>query len=83
MGGKVPGAVIRQRSLRIRQISEELSAAFRSAQVGTTLRALTIEDGTLVVTGNYLKLRVAPGRQRNEWVDVRVTSHHHGELLGG
>ena len=83
MGGKVPGVVIRQRSLRIRQISEGLSAAFRSAQVGTTLRALTIEDGTLVVTGNYLKLRVAPGRQRNEWVDVRVTSHHHGELLGG
>jgi hypothetical protein len=25
------------------------------------------------VTGNYLKVRIPPGRVRNEWVTVKVT----------
>jgi hypothetical protein len=33
------------------------------------------------VTGNYLKVRIPPGRVRNEWVNVRLTSQHDGELL--
>ena len=56
---------------------------FRDAQLGTTHRALTLEDGSLVVTGNYLKLRIPPGCPRNAWVNVRVVSHDHGELLAG
>jgi hypothetical protein len=35
------------------------------------------------VTDNYMKLRVAAGRHRNEWVRVRVVSDHDGELLAG
>ena len=33
-------------------------------------RALTLDDGSLVVTGNYLKVRIPPGRATlgNEWV---------------
>jgi hypothetical protein len=50
--------------------------------VGTSHRALTLEDGTLAVTGNYLKVRIPPGRARNEWVRLRLASQHHGELLG-
>ena len=34
---------------------------------------LTLEDGSLVVTGNYLKVGIPPGRPRNEWIDVRIT----------
>ena len=83
MPGKVPGAVIRERARRVREIGHRLASAFRDAQVGTEQRGLTLEDGSLVVTGNYLKLRIPPGRARNEWVRVRVTSHHDGELLGG
>jgi threonylcarbamoyladenosine tRNA methylthiotransferase MtaB len=83
MRGKVPGAVIRERARRIREIAQRLTNAFRERQVGLVHRGLTLEDGTLVVTGNYLKLRVPPGRPRNQWVRVRVTSHHDGELLSG
>ena len=36
-------------------------------------RALTIEDGSLAVTGNYLKVRIPPGHARNEWVRVAIT----------
>jgi threonylcarbamoyladenosine tRNA methylthiotransferase MtaB len=83
MDEKVPGAVVRERGRRVRGIGERLTTRFRDSQVGTTHRALTLEDGSLVVTGNYLKLRVPPGCVRNQWVRVRVVSHHDGELLGG
>jgi len=82
-GGRPPGAAIRERARRVREIGQRLAQRFRDAQIGTTHRALTLEDGSLVVTGNYLKLRIPPGCPRNAWVDVRVVSHDHGELLAG
>ena len=83
MRGKVSGAVIRERGRRVREIGRRLTARFQDLQVGTTHRALTLEDGSLVVTGNYQKLRIPPGLPRNQWVVVRVTSHDDGELLRG
>ena len=83
MTGKVNGVVVRERGRRIRDIGRVLTERFRESQVGTTHRALTLEDGTLVVTGNYLKVRIPAGRSRNEWVQVRLTSHDDGELLRG
>jgi len=73
MPNKVHGAVIRDRSRRIREIGATLTQRFRDGQVGTVHRALTLEDGSVVVTGNYLKLRIPAGRSRNQWVSVRVT----------
>lgn len=83
MGGRAPGDVVRERARRIRGISEGLSRRFRDSQVGTVHRALTLDDGSVVVTGNYLKLGIPPGLTRNQWVRVRVLSHHRGELLSG
>lgn len=83
MAGKISGSVVRERARRLRDISARLSSRFHESQVGTVHRALTIEDGSRAVTGNYLKIRIPSGRLRNEWVDVRVTSQHDGELLSG
>jgi threonylcarbamoyladenosine tRNA methylthiotransferase MtaB len=83
MSAKVPGPVVRERGRRVRDIGQRLTARFRESQLGTIHRALTLDDGSLVVTGNYLKLRVPPLRPRNQWVRVRVTSDHDGELLAG
>jgi len=80
---KVPGAIVRDRARAIRETGQRLTTAFRASQVGSVHRGLTLEDGSLVVTGNYLKVRVPPGRSRNEWVNVRLVSQHDGELLGG
>jgi threonylcarbamoyladenosine tRNA methylthiotransferase MtaB len=80
---KVHGSVVRERANRLRKISQQLSTRFRDSQIGTVHRALTLDDGSVAVTGNYLKVRIPPGHVRNEWVDVRVLSEHHGELLGG
>jgi threonylcarbamoyladenosine tRNA methylthiotransferase MtaB len=72
MPAKVPGAVIRERGARLRVVGAELTRRFRSAQVGTLRPGLTLEDGSLVVTDNYLKLRIPPGLVRNERVTVRI-----------
>ena len=73
MREKVDGITIRNRGLRIRQIGAELTRRFHAAQAGTTRPALTLEDGTLVVTDNYLKVRVPPGLARNQRVRVRIS----------
>ena len=72
MAGKVVGTVVRERSHRVRAISEQLARRFHESQIGTVHRGLTLDDGSLVVTGNYLKVRIPPGRSRNEWVNVKV-----------
>lgn len=72
MPDKVAGAVVRDRGARLREISARLATRFKAAQRGTVRRALTIDDGATVVTGNYLKLAIAPGLARNEWVTVQV-----------
>jgi threonylcarbamoyladenosine tRNA methylthiotransferase MtaB len=69
---KVPGAVVRGRAYHIRQIARGLAERFQTSQIGTIHRALTLDDGTLAVTDNYLKLRIPSGHQRNEWVKVKV-----------
>jgi threonylcarbamoyladenosine tRNA methylthiotransferase MtaB len=81
MSEKVAGSVIRERGRRVRDIGQRLAWRFRESQLGAVRRALTVEDGSSVVTDNYLKVRVPAGRARNEWVRVRITSHHDGELL--
>jgi threonylcarbamoyladenosine tRNA methylthiotransferase MtaB len=72
MPGKVAGSVVRERGRRVREIGHALAMRFRASQVGTVHRALTLEDGSIVVTDNYLKVRIPAGRVRNEWIDVRI-----------
>lgn len=74
MGDRVHGATVRVRALRVRDVSRSLHEAFVASQVGTRHVALTLEDGTLALTGNYLKLRVPPRHPRNTWVSVTVES---------
>ena len=78
---KVHGAIVRERASIVRGIGRQLNQRFHDAQHGTIRPALTIEDGSLVVTDNYLKLRIPAGRSRNEWLDVRVCVTD-GQLVG-
>ena len=70
--GKVHGAVVKARAQRLRDISRRLSTAFRARQVGTVRPALTLEDGRVAVTDNYLRVPVPPGHARNQWVSVTI-----------
>jgi threonylcarbamoyladenosine tRNA methylthiotransferase MtaB len=81
MPDKVHGSLVRERAARLRDIARGLTRRFHCAQDGAVRPGLTIEDGSLVVTDNYLKVRIAPGRARNEWIQVRVKLA--GEQLTG
>jgi threonylcarbamoyladenosine tRNA methylthiotransferase MtaB len=72
MAGKVHGSVIRERGAQLRAIGSALAARFRESQVGTVRPGLTLEDGTLVVTDNYLKVRIWPGLPRNSRLRVMM-----------
>jgi threonylcarbamoyladenosine tRNA methylthiotransferase MtaB len=72
MSGKVHGGVIRDRGNELRRVGAKLAERFRASQVGTVRPGLTLEDGTLVVTDNYVKIRIAPGTPRNTRVRVTI-----------
>ena len=72
MPNKAHGAVIKERGARIREISRTLQNRFRGSLRGTQRPALTIEDGSVAVTDNYIRVPVPPGHSRNEWVTVTL-----------
>jgi threonylcarbamoyladenosine tRNA methylthiotransferase MtaB len=72
MRDKVHGSVIRERGMQLRGIGADLAARFHASQVGTVRPGLTLEDGTLVVTDNYLKVRIEPGLPRNVRLSVVI-----------
>ena len=85
MRDKVHGSIVRDRGAALREVGAQLAASFRLRNVGSRRPALTLEDGTLVVTDNFLKLRIPPGLLRNQRVHVRVRladGQLHGELAG-
>jgi threonylcarbamoyladenosine tRNA methylthiotransferase MtaB len=82
MIGKIHGGVIRDRAARVREIGRRLTLKFHASQVGAIHRGLTLEDGTLAVTGNYLKVRIPPGHGRNEWVNVKIDGVTDGGITG-
>jgi threonylcarbamoyladenosine tRNA methylthiotransferase MtaB len=70
---KVAGLEIRERGAAIRAVAAQKVAAFRAAQIGTTRRALTVNDGLSAVTDNYLKVQLPAPYPRNEWVSVTIS----------
>ena len=72
MTGKVPGAIVRDRAARLRSIGNDLAERFRASQIGAVRPALTLDDGTVAVTDNFLKVRIAPGLARNTRIDVQI-----------
>ena len=81
MPRKVPGPVIRERGRAVRAAGAELAAAFRASQLGKVRSGLTTEGGSVVVTDNYLKVRVPKGLRDNRRVRVRITGA--GESVTG
>jgi threonylcarbamoyladenosine tRNA methylthiotransferase MtaB len=71
---RVHGSTIRERASIVRGIGAALTGKFHASQDGAVRPGLTIEDGSLVVTDNYLKVRIPPGHVRNEWVSVAISA---------
>jgi threonylcarbamoyladenosine tRNA methylthiotransferase MtaB len=78
---KIAGPAVRERGRVVREIGQALSARFRRDQVGSVRPALTIEDGSSIVTDNGLKLRLHTPCARNERVLVRVEVHDTAQIV--
>ena len=74
LASKVDGNIIRDRARVVRDIAARKSEEFRRSQVGREMKALTVDDGASVVTGNYLKVRISDPRPRNTWITVTVVN---------
>jgi len=74
LDSKVDGNVIRNRARVVRDIAASKSREFRRDHVGRAMKALTVDDGASVVTGNYLKVRITNPQPRNSWVTVTIVS---------
>ena len=88
LGNPVPVAVIARRARELRALGEKKKAAFQQAQVGRTMRVLTLngsgEDAggpwSRAVSSNYLDARVPGAWPSNQFLDVRVTGVIDGRL---
>jgi threonylcarbamoyladenosine tRNA methylthiotransferase MtaB len=80
LAGKVHGLDVRARAQEIRAIGERKASSFRRSQIGRHVRALTVDDGQSIVTGNFLKLRLGVAVPRNQWVDAVIVDERRAKL---
>ena len=78
---KVDAPTVRDRAARLRGIGADLTRRFRSSQIGAVRPALTLDDGSVVVTDNFLKLKIEAGLARNVRVRVRVDAAAAGTVV--
>ena len=83
MSGKVDGRRIRERARAVREAGAALAERFRASQVGSVRPGLTLAQsgGTVVLTDNYLRVRVPAEHPENQRVQVRITVA--GEMMTG
>jgi threonylcarbamoyladenosine tRNA methylthiotransferase MtaB len=71
---KVASADAKRRAGRLREMGARFAARFAWSQAGTVRPGLTLDDGTTVLTDNFLKVSIPPGLERNVRVRVRIDS---------
>jgi threonylcarbamoyladenosine tRNA methylthiotransferase MtaB len=69
---KVAPAAVAARARRMRDVGDALHGRFVRSQVATERPGLTLDDGTVVLTDNFLKVRIPEGLPRNARVRVRI-----------
>jgi threonylcarbamoyladenosine tRNA methylthiotransferase MtaB len=78
--GELPLHIIKRRSRELRALAEKKRTEFRTSQIGSLLRVLTLrEQGiddstpwTAALSDNYLSLRIPGHHPRNRFFDVRL-----------
>jgi len=90
MSNEVPPEAIKQRSKELHALAAEKKGAFRAAQLGRTLRVLTLNrsgegpsgNWTEALSSNYLEVRVAGSWPANQMLDARITAADASHLTG-
>ncbi|MBV8844288.1 MAG: tRNA (N(6)-L-threonylcarbamoyladenosine(37)-C(2))-methylthiotransferase MtaB [Bryobacterales bacterium] len=69
---QVPVEVRKRRTHILRELGSRKNLEFRRAMLGRTLSSVTIEAGRTALSDNYLKITLAPARQPNQIVNVKI-----------
>jgi threonylcarbamoyladenosine tRNA methylthiotransferase MtaB len=78
--GQIPVPVRKERNRILRELAARKNLAFRTELVGKTLSAVTLDDGPVALTDNYLKVELAVPREPNRIVDLRIGGLGNGTL---
>jgi threonylcarbamoyladenosine tRNA methylthiotransferase MtaB len=90
MSSEVPPQVIKQRGKELRALAAEKNGAFRAAQLGRTLRVLTLNrsgegpsgNWTEALSSNYVAVRIVGSWPANRMLDVQITAADASHLIG-
>jgi threonylcarbamoyladenosine tRNA methylthiotransferase MtaB len=69
---QVPQDVRKRRTRVLRELSARKNRQFRVSMLGRTISAVTIEDGRVALSENYLKIALASPREPNQIIGVHV-----------
>ena len=69
---QVPAEVRKRRTHVLRELSARKNLEFRRSMLGRTLSAVTIEDGSLALSDNYLKITLAARREPNQIIEAAI-----------
>jgi threonylcarbamoyladenosine tRNA methylthiotransferase MtaB len=69
---QVPPEVRKRRTHILRDLGARKNLEFRYTMIGRTLSAVTIEDGRMALSGNYLKISLAAPREPNRIVNLKI-----------
>jgi threonylcarbamoyladenosine tRNA methylthiotransferase MtaB len=71
-GQPVPIEVRRERTRILRHVSDRKNVEFRRRMIGKTLSAVTLDEGGVALTGNFLKVHMAQHREPNQIVSLEI-----------
>jgi threonylcarbamoyladenosine tRNA methylthiotransferase MtaB len=80
MPGPVPAPERKRRNRVLRELGAAKNLAFRRSLIGKQLSAVTIEDGSVALSSNYLKIQLLTPQEPNRLVQAAVRGL--GEGLG-
>lgn len=69
---QVPMAVRKQRNKVLRDLAAAKNLAFRESMLGQTLSAVTLDQGNVALSDNYLKIEMAQARPANQLLDLPI-----------
>jgi threonylcarbamoyladenosine tRNA methylthiotransferase MtaB len=72
MAVQTPAPVRKRRNRILRDLASRKNLEFRTSMIGKRLSAVTIEDGSVALSENYLKVELASPREPNRIVEVEV-----------
>jgi threonylcarbamoyladenosine tRNA methylthiotransferase MtaB len=80
MSGQVPVRERKRRNRVLRELASAKNLSFRRGMIGKRLSAVTIEDGGVALSSNYIKIELVAPAEANRLIEVEVSGL--GEGLG-